>query len=84
MGRSLVNDRAICPNGAFPGKEIQERVPDTETIRTFRLSLSWEMVLSKPFPIGLSSSSPKDNAKLRTGESADRFSRSPSLRLLGR
>ncbi len=39
-GRSLVNDRAICPNGAFPNNEIQERVPDTETIRTFRLSLS--------------------------------------------
>ena len=29
-GRSLVNDRAICPNSAFPDKEIQERVPDTE------------------------------------------------------
>lgn len=39
-GRSLVNDRAICPNAAFPGTEIQERVPETETIRTFRLSLS--------------------------------------------
>jgi CxxC motif-containing protein (DUF1111 family) len=39
-GRSLVNDRAICPNAAFPDKEIQERVPDTETIRTFRLSLN--------------------------------------------
>jgi CxxC motif-containing protein (DUF1111 family) len=35
-----VNDRAICPNGAFPDKEIQERVPQTETIRTFRLSLN--------------------------------------------
>jgi CxxC motif-containing protein (DUF1111 family) len=39
-GRSLVNDRAICPNAAFPNDEIQERVPDTETIRTLRLSLS--------------------------------------------
>jgi CxxC motif-containing protein (DUF1111 family) len=39
-GRSLVNDRAICPSGAFPNNEIQERVPDTETIRTFRISLS--------------------------------------------
>ena len=39
-GRSLVNDRAICPNGAFPDKEIQERVLQTETIRTFRLSLN--------------------------------------------
>jgi CxxC motif-containing protein (DUF1111 family) len=39
-GRSLVNDRAICPNGAFPNKEIQERVPETETIRTLRISLN--------------------------------------------
>src|SRR6202171_5381693 len=39
-GRSLVNDHAICPNAAFPDKEIQERVPETESIRTFRLSLS--------------------------------------------
>src|SRR5207253_7591803 len=39
-GRSLVNDRAICPNGAFPSAEIQERVPDTEKIRTFRVSLN--------------------------------------------
>src|SRR5277367_3363131 len=39
-GRSLVNDRAICPNGAFSNNEIQERVPDSETIRTFRLSLN--------------------------------------------
>jgi CxxC motif-containing protein (DUF1111 family) len=39
-GRSLVNDRAICPNGAFPNNEIQERVPETETIRAFRLSLN--------------------------------------------
>jgi CxxC motif-containing protein (DUF1111 family) len=30
MDRNLVNDRAICP-------EIQERVPDTETVRTTRL-----------------------------------------------
>src|SRR3982074_1548077 len=29
--RNLVNDRAICP-------EIQERVPDTETVRTTRLA----------------------------------------------
>jgi CxxC motif-containing protein (DUF1111 family) len=39
-GRSLVNDRAICPNAAFPNNDIQERVPETETIRTFRLSLN--------------------------------------------
>lgn len=39
-GRTLVNDRAICPNAAFPDSEIQERVPDTETIRTTRASVS--------------------------------------------
>jgi CxxC motif-containing protein (DUF1111 family) len=39
-GRSLVNDRAICPNAAFPNNEIQERVPATETIRTLRTSLN--------------------------------------------
>jgi len=39
-GRSLVNLRAICPSGAFPNTEIQERVPDTESIRTTRLSLN--------------------------------------------
>ena len=32
-GRTLVNDRAICP-------EIQERVPDSESVRTTRLSLN--------------------------------------------
>jgi CxxC motif-containing protein (DUF1111 family) len=39
-GRSLVNDRAVCPSGAFPDTEIHERVPDGETIRTTRISLS--------------------------------------------
>ena len=39
-GRTLVNDRAICPNAAFPDKEIQERIPDAENIRTLRVSLS--------------------------------------------
>jgi len=39
-GRSLVDLRAICPSGAFPSTEIQERVPDTETIRTTRISLN--------------------------------------------
>src|SRR6266404_6498967 len=39
-GRSLVNDRAICPNGEFPDTEIQERVPVNETVRTFRISLN--------------------------------------------
>jgi CxxC motif-containing protein (DUF1111 family) len=39
-GRSLINERAICPSAAFSDTEIQERVPETETIRTLRLSLS--------------------------------------------
>src|SRR5262249_3320851 len=39
-GRSLVNDRAICPNGTFPDIEIQERVPASENIRTTRVSLN--------------------------------------------
>ena len=39
-GRTLVNDRAICPNATSPDQEIQERVPDTENIRTLRVSLS--------------------------------------------
>jgi CxxC motif-containing protein (DUF1111 family) len=39
-GRTLVNDRAICPNAMFPDSEIQERVPESETIRTFRASLN--------------------------------------------
>src|SRR5256712_8737479 len=38
--RTLVNDRAICPNAEFPDSEIQERVPDTETVRTTRLALN--------------------------------------------
>jgi CxxC motif-containing protein (DUF1111 family) len=39
-GRTLVNDRAICPNAAYPDTEIQERVPDSETVRTTRISLN--------------------------------------------
>src|SRR5262249_53870121 len=30
----------ICPSAAFPDIDIQERVPDTETIRSTRASLS--------------------------------------------
>jgi CxxC motif-containing protein (DUF1111 family) len=39
-GRTLVNLRAICPSGAFTNTEIQERVPEAETIRTTRISLN--------------------------------------------
>jgi CxxC motif-containing protein (DUF1111 family) len=40
IGRTLVNDRAICPNVTFPDSEIQERVPDRDTITTRRASLN--------------------------------------------
>jgi CxxC motif-containing protein (DUF1111 family) len=39
-GRTLVNDRAICPNASFPDTDIQEHVPDSESVRTTRVSLS--------------------------------------------
>lgn len=39
-GRTLVNDRAICPNAQFPNIQLQERVPDSETIRTRRMALN--------------------------------------------
>jgi CxxC motif-containing protein (DUF1111 family) len=38
--RSLINDRAICPNGDFPNEDITEHIPDRENVRTLRLSLS--------------------------------------------
>lgn len=38
-GRTLVNDRSICPSAAFPDTEIQEHVPDSENIHTTRTSL---------------------------------------------
>ena len=39
-GVTLVNDRAICPNASFPDTAVQERVPESETIRTTRISLN--------------------------------------------
>jgi CxxC motif-containing protein (DUF1111 family) len=39
-GRTLVNDRAICPNAAFASTEIQEHVPEAESIRTTRVALN--------------------------------------------
>ena len=39
-GRTLINDRAVCPSGAFPDQEIQEHVPDNANVRTFRLSVN--------------------------------------------
>jgi hypothetical protein len=80
-GRSLVNDRAICPNAPFPDKEIQERVPETESIRTLRLSLS---LLGDGFveglPIKPSLISQNNNANPRTRKSVAKFFLSPSWR----
>ncbi|MGC1614794.1 MAG: di-heme oxidoredictase family protein [Candidatus Acidiferrum sp.] len=59
-GRSLINDRAICPSGAFPNTEIQEHVPDSEKIRTFRVSLN---VLGDGFVEALSDQTLLDLAK---------------------
>jgi len=38
--RSLGNDRAICPSRDFPDVQLQQRVPQSELIRTERLSIS--------------------------------------------
>lgn len=59
-GRSLINDRAICPSGAFPSTEIQEHVPDSEKVRTFRVSLN---VLGDGFVEALSDQTLLDLAK---------------------
>jgi CxxC motif-containing protein (DUF1111 family) len=40
IGRTLINDRAICPNAANPDVQLQEHMPDAEKIRTNRLSLN--------------------------------------------
>jgi len=40
MARSLVNDRAVCPSGAFPDGEIHLYTPDSETVHTTRMSIS--------------------------------------------
>src|SRR5260370_11731487 len=39
-GRSLINDRALCPNSAFSSTAIPARVPDSDKIRTFPVSLN--------------------------------------------
>jgi CxxC motif-containing protein (DUF1111 family) len=39
-GRSLVNDRAICPSAAFPDRGAHSRVPRDAEIRTLRASLN--------------------------------------------
>src|SRR5207247_10629855 len=40
-GRTLVNDRSVCPNAAFPDTEIQEHVPASENNRTTRQPLGF-------------------------------------------
>lgn len=40
VGRTLINDRAICPNTANPSIQLQEHIPDAEKIRTNRLSVN--------------------------------------------
>ena len=40
VGRTLINDRAICPNADNPDVQLQEHMPDAEKIRTNRLSLN--------------------------------------------
>src|SRR6202021_1492505 len=61
-GRSMINDRAICPSGAFPTTEIQEHVPDSEKIRTLRVSLN---VLGDGFVEALSDQALLDLSKLQ-------------------
>ena len=39
-GRTLINDKAICPGGQFPDSDVQEHLPDTENVRTLRLAVS--------------------------------------------
>ena len=39
-GRTLINNRAICPSAAFPAEDIQERLPPSEKIHTFRASVN--------------------------------------------
>jgi hypothetical protein len=80
-----VNDRAICPNAAFADKEIQERVPETETIRTLRLSLN---LLGDGFVEAVADQTllifPGNSANRHTEKSADRFCMSPSWKRPGR
>jgi CxxC motif-containing protein (DUF1111 family) len=40
QGRSLINDRSICPNADSPNTDTQERVPETETVHALHLSLN--------------------------------------------
>ena len=39
-GRTLINDKAICPGAEFPESDAQEHLPDSANVRAFRLSIS--------------------------------------------
>jgi CxxC motif-containing protein (DUF1111 family) len=69
-GRSLINDRAICPSGAFPNTEIQEHAPDSEKIRTLRVSLN---VLGDGFVEALSDQTLLDLSKDQCKKSQGRI-----------
>jgi len=69
-GRSLVNDRAICPSGAAPDSEIQERVPERENVRTTRISLN---LLGDGFVEALSDSALEALARRQSQESHGRI-----------
>jgi len=77
-GPHLVNDRAILPERAFPSTEIQERVPDSEKIRTFRVSLNllWRWIRGSCPRSDFSSTSPRTNARKITTRFAARYLRS--------
>ena len=62
-GRSLVNDRATCP-------EVQARVPDTESIRTLRLSIS---VLGDGFVEAVADETLKELARNQCARSRNRI-----------
>ena len=38
-GRTLINDKAICPGAEIPGDDAQEHLPDSEDVRALRLSV---------------------------------------------
>ncbi len=65
-GRTLVNDRSICPSAAFPDQEIQEHVPETENVRTTRMSLG---VLGDGFVEAVADETLLDLAKKQCKES---------------
>ena len=39
-GRTLINDKAICPGVELPGQDAQEHLPASENVRALRLSVS--------------------------------------------